>query len=76
MEKTELGPISLKEEMLSHVRVPVCVCVFTHVSARECVPSCVDGCEHVFVRLIDMLLICWGLPFPRYDVCLQLMTDS
>lgn len=68
MEKTDLGTISLKEEMLSdgwktQPLVPVSVCVHA--------PS-----VNVFVCLIDVLLICRGLPFPRFHVCLQLLTDS
>lgn len=76
-KKTRLGPISLKRDMLTLIRcMHQPLCVFMHVCAWVCVPSCVDGCEHVFVCLIDMLLICWGLAFPQYHVCLQLKTDS
>lgn len=53
-EKTELWLISLKQQMLLHVCVcALCQCVYPPVSTS------VSMC----VRLIDMLLICWGLPF-------------
>lgn len=51
MEKTELGPISLKEEvLLLHPPLPVCVCVYVCV--------CVHTCQPVYAFLCQWLWAC------------------